>query len=131
MKVPEQVGELGKILDPLVKLADAKNKYSLWNIVKVMNPKTGKLLNGFYLALVDGLDKSDVHKAVLAMTEILTVLFSLDNKKVVSFISVAKTMDPKYAKQINAFIKGLIAGRWDVKKLESVKEFLGEWRKVL
>ena len=54
MKVPEHVGDLGKILDPLVKLADAKNKYSLWNIVKVMNPKTGKLLNGFYLALVDG-----------------------------------------------------------------------------
>ena len=131
MKVPEQVGELGKILDPLVKLADAKNKYSLWNIVKVMNPKTGRLLNGFYMALVKDLDKSDVHKAVLAMTEILTVLFSLDNKKVVSFVSVAKTMDPKYAKQINAFIKGLIAGKWDVKKLESVKEFLGEWRKVL
>ena len=131
MKVPEQVGELGKILDPLVKLADAKNKYSLWNIVKVMNPKTGRLLNGFYMALVKDLDKSDVHKAVLAMTEILAVLFSLDNKKVVSFVSVAKTMDPKYAKQINAFIKGLIAGKWDVKKLESVKEFLGEWRKVL
>ena len=56
MKVPEQVGELGKILDPLVKLADAKNKYSLWNIVKVMNPKTGRLLNGFYMALVKDLD---------------------------------------------------------------------------
>ena len=131
MKVPEQVGELGKILDPLVKLADAKNKYSLWNIVKVMNPITGNLLNGFYKALVKGLNKVETHNAITAMAEILAVLFSLDNKKVVSFVSVAKTMDPKYAKQINAFIKGLIAGKWDVKKLESVKEFLGEWRKVL
>ena len=131
MKVPEHVGELGKILDPLVKLADAKNKYSLWNIVKVMNPITGNLLNGFYKALVKGLNKVETHNAITAMAEILTVLFSLDNKKVVSFVSVAKTMDPKYAKQINAFIKGLIAGKWDVKKLESVKEFLEEWRKVL
>ena len=48
MKVPENIKGLGEILDPLVKLADAKNSYSFWNIVKVMNPTTGKLINNFY-----------------------------------------------------------------------------------
>lgn len=97
MKVPENIKGLGEILDPLVKLADAKNSYSFWNIVKVMNPTIGKLINNFYKELIKDLDEDNTHKSVIAMSNILDVFLKLDSKKIKSFVSAAKIMDPKQA----------------------------------
>ena len=131
MKVPENIKGLGEILDPLVKLADAKNSYSLWNIVKVMNSTTGKLINNFYKELIKDLDEDNTHKSVIAMSNILDVFLKLDSKKIKSFVSAAKIMDPKQAQRVNQFIRGLIAGKWDPKKLDSVRKFITEWRNIL
>ena len=56
-----------------------------------------KLINNFYKELIKDLDEDNTHKSVIAMSNILDVFLKLDSKKIKSFVSAAKIMDPKQA----------------------------------
>lgn len=78
LKVDESIKYLGGILDPLVKLADPKQKFSVFKLARTLNKVTATILGDFFATFVNKIPKEEqAYKTVNSMVAILTVLFNI------------------------------------------------------
>lgn len=61
----------------------------------------------------------------------IDIILKIGIKELIHINLVSKMLSVKAAERINTFIKTLVSGDWDKDKLESVKDFMSEWRKIL
>ena len=105
---------MGGILDPLVKLADPKQKFSVFKLARTLNKVTATILGDFFATFVNKIPKEEqAYKTVNSMVAILTVLFNIKKMQVLNFKFAVSSLTEKRAKKLVNFFNTILSQNWD------------------
>lgn len=128
LKVDESIKYLAGILDPLVKLADPKQKFSVFKLARTLNKVTATILGDFFATFVNKIPKEEqAYKTVNSMVAILTVLFNIKKMQVLNFKFAVSSLTEKRAKKLVNFFNTILSQKWDVKQVNAISAFFKAW----
>lgn len=128
LKVDESIKYLGGILDPLVKLADPDQKFSVFKLAKTLNGFTAKILANFFSTFINEIPSGKrVENTVNSMLAILNALFDIKKVQILNFIFTVSSLTEKRAKKLVDFFNTILAQKWDVKQVNAISAFFKAW----
>ena len=128
LKVDESIKYLGGILDPLVKLADPDQKFSVFKLAKTLNKFTAKILANFFSTFINEIPSGKrVENTVNSMLAILNALFDIKKVQILNFIFTVSSLTEKRAKKLVDFFNTILAQKWDVKQVNAISVFFKAW----
>lgn len=127
------IGDLmGGILDPLVKLADPKQKFSVFKLARTLNKVTATILGDFFATFVNKIPKEEqAYKTVNSMVAILTVLFNIKKMQVLNFKFAVSSLTEKRAKKLVNFFNTILSQNWDVEQVNAISGFFDAWNNAM
>ena len=132
LKVDESIKYLGGILDPLVKLADPKQKFSVFKLARTLNKVTATILGDFFATFVNKIPKEEqAYKTVNSMVAILTVLFDIKKMQVLNFKFAVSSLTEKRAKKLVNFFNTILSQNWDVEQVNAISGFFDAWNNAM
>ena len=132
LKVDESIKYLGGILDPLVKLADPKQKFSVFKLARTLNKVTATILGDFFATFVNKIPKEEqAYKTVNSMVAILTVLFNIKKMQVLNFKFAVSSLTEKRAKKLVNFFNTILSQNWDAEQVNAISEFFDAWNNAM
>lgn len=132
LKVDESIKYLGGILDPLVKLADPKQKFSVFKLARTLNKVTATILGDFFATFVNKIPKEEqAYKTVNSMVAILTVLFNIKKMQVLNFKFAVSSLTEKRAKKLVNFFNTILSQNWDVEQVNAISGFFDVWNNAM
>lgn len=132
LKVDESIKYLGGILDPLVKLADPDQKFSVFKLARTLNKVTAKILAGFFSTFINEIPSGKrVEKSVNSMLAILNALFDIKKEQILNFIFTVSSLTEKRAKKLVDFFNTILSQKWNVKQVKAISEFLNAWNNAM
>ena len=121
LKVDESIKYLGGILDPLVKLADPKQKFSVFKLARTLNKVTATILGDFFATFVNKIPKEEqAYKTVNSMVAILTVLFDIKKMQVLNFKFAVSSLTEKRAQKLVNFFNTILTQNWDAEQVNAM-----------
>lgn len=131
-EISENVKYIGSILDPLVKIADPKEKFSIFKVMKVLNPVTAKMLASFFVTFATEIpDNKTVAQTVNSMVQLLNVIFDIKKVQILNFMFAVRTLTQKRAQKIVDFFNTILKQKWNVKQVEVLSSFMNAWNNAL
>lgn len=132
-KLIKPIGDLmGGILDPLVKLADSKQKFSVFKLARTLNKVTATILGDFFATFVNKIPKEEqAYKTVNSMVAILTVLFNIKKMQVLNFKFAVSSLTEKRAKKLVNFFNTILSQNWDVEQVNAISGFFDAWNNAM
>lgn len=131
-EISENVKYIGGILDPLVKIADPKQKFSIFKVMKVLNPVTAKMLASFFVTFATEIpDNKTVAQTVNSMVQLLNVIFDIKKVQILNFMFAVRSLTQKRAQKIVDFFNTILKQKWDVKQVKVLSSFMNAWNKAL
>lgn len=131
-EISENVKYIGGILDPLVKIADPEQKFSIFKVMKVLNPITAKMLASFFVAFATEIpDNKTVAQTVNSMVQLLNVIFDIKKIQILNFMFAVKSLTQKRAQKIVDFFNTILKEKWDVKQVKVLSSFMNAWNNAL
>lgn len=128
LKVDESIKYLGGILDPLVKLADPNQKFSVFKLARTLNKVTAKILAGFFSTFINEIPSGKrVENSVNSMLAILNALFDIKKVQILNFIFTVSSLTEKRAKKLVDFFNTILTQKWDVKQVNAISTFFKAW----
>ncbi len=128
LKVDESIKYLGGILDPLVKLADPDQKFSVFKLAKTLNGFTAKILANFFSTFINEIPSGKrVENTVNSMLAILNALFDIKKVQILNFIFTVSSLTEKRAKKLVDFFNTILSQKWDVKQVNAISVFFKAW----
>lgn len=128
LKVNKSIKYLGGILDPLVKLADPDQKFSIFKLAKTLNKVTAKILASFFSTFIKEIPSGKrVEKAVNSMLAILKALFDIKKVQILNFIFTVSSLTEKRAKKLVDFFNTILSQKWNVKQVNAISAFFKAW----
>ena len=128
LKVDESIKYLGGILDPLVKLADPDQKFSVFKLAKTLNGFTAKILANFFSTFINEIPSGKrVENTVNSMLAILNALFDIKKVQILNFIFTVSSLTEKRAKKLVDFFNTILSQKWDVKQVNAISAFFKVW----
>ena len=128
LKVDESIKYLGGILDPLVKLADPKQKFSVFKLAKTLNGFTAKILANFFSTFINEIPSGKrVENTVNSILAILNALFDIKKVQILNFIFTVSSLTEKRAKKLVDFFNTILSQKWDVKQVNAISAFFKAW----
>lgn len=128
LKVDESIKYLGGILDPLVKLADPDQKFSVFKLAKTLNGFTAKILANFFSTFINEIPSGKrVENTVNSMLAILNALFDIKKVQILNFIFTVSSLTEKRAKKLVDFFNTILAQKWNVKQVNAISAFFKAW----
>lgn len=128
LKVDESIKYLGGILDPLVKLADPDQKFSVFKLAKTLNKFTAKILANFFSTFINEIPSGKrVENTVNSMLAILNALFDIKKVQILNFIFTVSSLTEKRAKKLVDFFNTILSQKWDVKQVNVISAFFKAW----
>lgn len=132
LKVDESIKYLGSILDPLVKLADPKQKFSVFKLTRTLNKVTATILGDFFATFVNKIPKEEqAYKTVNSMVAILTVLFGIKKMQVLNFKFAVSSLTEKRAQKLVNFFNTILSQNWDVEQVNAISGFFDAWNNAM
>lgn len=132
LKVDESIKYLGGILDPLVKLADPKQKFSVFKLARTLNKVTATILGDFFATFVNKIPKEEqAYKTVNSMVAILTVLFDIKKMQVLNFKFAVSSLTEKRAKKLVNFFNTILTQNWDAEQVNAISGFFDAWNNAM
>ena len=132
LKVDESIKYLGGILDPLVKLADPKQKFSVFKLARTLNKVTATILGDFFATFVNKIPKEEqAYKTVNSMVAILTVLFGIKKMQVLNFKFAVSSLTEKRAQKLVNFFNTILSQNWDVEQVNAISGFFDAWNNAM
>lgn len=132
LKVDESIKYLGGILDPLVKLADPKQKFSVFKLARTLNKVTATILGDFFATFVNKIPKEEqAYKTVNSMVAILTVLFNIKKMQVLNFKFAVSSLTEKRAKKLVNFFNTILSQNWDAEQVNAISGFFDAWNNAM
>lgn len=132
LKVDESIKYLGSILDPLVKLADPKQKFSVFKLARTLNKVTATILGDFFATFVNKIPKEEqAYKTVNSMVAILTVLFGIKKMQVLNFKFAVSSLTEKRAKKLVNFFNTILTQNWDAEQVNAISGFFDAWNNAM
>ena len=132
LKVDESIKYLGSILDPLVKLADPKQKFSVFKLAITLNKVTATILGDFFATFVNKIPKEEqAYKTVNSMVAILTVLFNIKKMQVLNFKFAVSSLTEKRAKKLVNFFNTILTQNWDAEQVNAISGFFDAWNNAM
>ena len=132
LKVDESIKYLGGILDPLVKLADPKQKFSVFKLARTLNKVTATILGDFFATFVNKIPKEEqAYKTVNSMVAILTVLFDIKKMQVLNFKFAVSSLTEKRAQKLVNFFNTILSQNWDVEQVNAISGFFDAWNNAM
>lgn len=128
LKVDESIKYLGGILDPLVKLADPDQKFSVFKLARTLNKVTAKILAGFFSTFINEIPSGKrVENSVNSMLAILNALFDIKKVQILNFIFTVSSLTEKRAKKLVDFFNTILSQKWNVKQVNAISAFFKAW----
>lgn len=128
LKVDESIKYLGGILDPLVKLADPNQKFSVFKLARTLNKVTAKILAGFFSTFINEIPSGKrVEKSVNSILAILNALFDIKKVQILNFIFTVSSLTEKRAKKLVDFFNTILSQKWNVKQVNAISAFFKAW----
>lgn len=132
LKVDESIKYLGGILDPLVKLADPKQKFSVFKLARTLNKVTATILGDFFATFVNKIPKEEqAYKTVSSMVAILTVLFDIKKMQVLNFKFAVSSLTEKRAQKLVNFFNTILSQNWDAEQVNAISGFFDAWNNAM
>ena len=132
LKVDESIKYLGGILDPLVKLADPKQKFSVFKLARTLNKVTATILGDFFATFVNKIPKEEqAYKTVNSMVAILTVLFNIKKMQVLNFKFAVSSLTEKRAQKLVNFFNTILSQNWDAEQVNAISGFFDAWNNAM
>ena len=132
LKVDESIKYLGSILDPLVKLADPKQKFSVFKLARTLNKVTATILGDFFATFVNKIPKEEqAYKTVNSMVAILTVLFDIKKMQVLNFKFAVSSLTEKRAQKLVNFFNTILSQNWDAEQVNAISGFFDAWNNAM
>ena len=124
--IPESIKYIGDILKPLADLADPKNKFSVFKLMKVLSTSNAKKIAGFFNALGTELKASEKNtaEAMRALTELIKVIDKFEYFSSIRFAINMRLLDMRGARRLNRFISTIMDGDWDYKRVREMRKFV-------
>ena len=124
--IPESIQYIGNILKPLADLADPKNKFSVFKLMKVLSTGNAKRIAGFFNALGSELKSNErsIADAMRALTDLINVIEKFEYFSSLRFAINMRLLDMKGAEKLNRFISTLMNGDWDYKRVQEMRKFI-------
>ena len=131
-EISENVKYIGDILEPLVKIADPKQKFSIFKVMKVLNPVTAKMLASFFVTFASEIpDNKTVGQTVNSMVTLLNALFEIKKVQILNFMFTVKSLTQERAQKIVDFFNTILKQKWKEKQVNAITNFLSAWNKSL
>lgn len=132
LKVDKSIKYLGGILDPLVKLADPKQKFSVFKLARTLNKVTATILGDFFATFVNKIPKEEqAYKTVNSMVAILTVLFGIKKMQVLNFKFAVSSLTEKRAQKLVNFFNTILSQNWDAEQVNAISGFFDAWNNAM
>lgn len=132
LKVDESIKYLGGILDPLVKLADPDQKFSVFKLAKTLNGFTAKILANFFSTFINEIPSGKrVENTVNSMLAILNALFDIKKVQILNFIFTVSSLTEKRAKKLVDFFNTILTQNWDVEQVNAISGFFDAWNNAM
>lgn len=132
LKVDESIKYLAGILDPLVKLADPKQKFSVFKLARTLNKVTATILGDFFATFVNKIPKEEqAYKTVNSMVAILTVLFNIKKMQVLNFKFAVSSLTEKRAQKLVNFFNTILTQNWDAEQVNAISGFFDAWNNAM
>lgn len=132
LKVDESIKYLGGILDPLVKLADPDQKFSVFKLAKTLNGFTAKILANFFSTFINEIPSGKrVENTVNSMLAILNALFDIKKAQILNFIFTVSSLTEKRAKKLVDFFNTILSQKWDVEQVNAISGFFDVWNNAM
>lgn len=132
LKVDESIKYLGGILDPLVKLADPDQKFSVFKLAKTLNGFTAKILANFFSTFINEIPSGKrVENTVNSMVAILTVLFNIKKMQVLNFEFAVSSLTEKRAQKLVNFFNTILTQNWDAEQVNAISGFFDAWNNAM
>lgn len=127
------IGDLiGGILDPLVKLADPNQKFSIFKLAITLNKVTATILGDFFATFVNKIPKEEqAYKTVNSMVAILTVLFNIKKMQVLNFKFAVSSLTEKRAQKLVNFFNTILTQNWDAEQINAISVFFDAWNNAM
>lgn len=127
------IGDLiGGILDPLVKLADPNQKFSIFKLAITLNKVTATILGDFFATFVNKIPKEEqAYKTVNSMVAILTVLFNIKKMQVLNFEFAVSSLTEKRAQKLVNFFNTILTQNWDAEQINAISVFFDAWNNAM
>lgn len=127
------IGDLiGGILDPLVKLADPNQKFSIFKLAITLNKVTATILGDFFATFVNKIPKEEqAYKTVNSMVAILTVLFNIKKIQVLNFKFAVSSLTEKRAQKLVNFFNTILTQNWDAEQVNAISGFFEAWNNAM
>lgn len=127
------IGDLiGGILDPLVKLADPNQKFSIFKLAITLNKVTATILGDFFATFVNKIPKEEqAYKTVNSMVAILTVLFNIKKMQVLNFKFAVSSLTEKRAQKLVNFFNTILTQNWDAEQVNAISGFFDAWNNAM
>lgn len=127
------IGDLiGGILDPLVKLADPNQKFSIFKLAITLNKVTATILGDFFATFVNKIPKEEqAYKTVNSMVAILTVLFNIKKMQVLNFKFAVSSLTEKRAQKLVNFFNTILTQNWDAEQVNAISCFFDAWNNAM
>lgn len=127
------IGDLiGGILDPLVKLADPNQKFSVFKLAITLNKVTATILGDFFATFVNKIPKEEqAYKTVNSMVAILTVLFNIKKMQVLNFEFAVSSLTEKRAQKLVNFFNTILTQNWDAEQVNAISGFFDAWNNAM
>lgn len=127
------IGDLiGGILDPLVKLADPNQKFSVFKLAITLNKVTATILGDFFATFVNKIPKEEqAYKTVNSMVAILTVLFNIKKMQVLNFKFAVSSLTEKRAQKLVNFFNTILTQNWDAEQVNAISCFFDAWNNAM
>lgn len=132
LKVDESIKYLGGILDPLVKLADPDQKFSVFKLAKTLNGFTAKILANFFSTFINEIPSGKrVENTVNSMLAILNALFDIKKVQILNFIFTVSSLTEKRAKKLVNFFNTILTQNWDAEQVNAISGFFDAWNNAM
>lgn len=132
LKVDESIKYLGGILDPLVKLADPDQKFSVFKLAKTLNGFTAKILANFFSTFINEIPSGKrVENTVNSMLAILNALFDIKKVQILNFIFTVSSLTEKRAKKLVDFFNTILTQNWDAEQVNAISGFFDAWNNAM
>ena len=124
--IPEGLEYIGKILQPLVDLANPKNKFSVFKLMRVLSNKNAKRIAGFFKTLISEIGATDKNtaEAIKALSELIKVIDKFEYFASIRFAMITRMLNLKAAQRFNNFISKIMEGDWNYKRVEAMNKFI-------
>lgn len=120
------------ILDPLVKLADPNQKFSVFKLAITLNKVTATILGDFFATFVNKIPKEEqAYKTVNSMVAILTVLFNIKKMQVLNFKFAVSSLTEKRAQKLVNFFNTILTQNWDAEQVNAISGFFDAWNNAM